>query len=167
LLQRAVAIQDRRKSAEEEGASDPEQQEQYFKEMEEVTTLYRSLTEELGTVAAEISIETSKLKSEALKQQSTLSALAIGGIAAITNGPLGNAQSGFFLVVVAYGVLLLTLVVSLFLLHAVVMHVERTLHAGGDMNIRLIMNINKFYRASWYGLPIGIVLFVIFLVANL
>ncbi len=131
-------------------------------------TEWRRVNEEVKMTSVEASVEGTKLRCDAVKQQATFSAAALAGVAAITEGILPERLGYLYLLWVAYGTLLLTIVVSLYLLYVESVRVEYVVRTG-----QRVPEDSKFWQffpalyLSAFGLPTAIVLFLIFAGLNL
>jgi hypothetical protein len=123
--------------------------------------------EDIEVVRTEATIEGSKLRSEALKQGAIFSGAAVVGIAAITRtrGLLPPVHELPLVLWAAYACLLITIAVSLVMMHMEAIRTERTFEAGEVENRGAFLKTLYFIAAS--GFPIATVMFALFMIANL
>ncbi len=156
------AIKEFKRASEEESRS-------FKKKSGENLDKIKSVTDELRVIRTEAGIEGTKLKVEAVKQQATFSAAAVAGVAAITAGGAMPTDARFlYLLWITYGILLATIVVSLFLMYAESRNVEYVLKTGGERNGNSLMAwLTRLLYLSVLGLPAAIVVFLVFVVRNI
>jgi len=130
--------------------------------MEQANELER-LGDEIEMIEVEVAIEGSKIRAEALKHQATISAGAIAGIATITQIILPPDLNATLLLWTTYAVLLLTVCISVSLMHVEARRVERALVTGENPYARFWENI---YGASTLGLPAAVLLYIVFFLFN-
>jgi hypothetical protein len=145
-----------------------EEEDQLVDQLAEVETESIAVFEEFEAVAAEASVEGSKLRFDALKHQATLAAGAIAGIAAITEVVMPQPLNAPLLLWFTYVVLLQTVCLSLALMHRESWKAERVLRTGEEPSSHRLWDRmqNWAYAASGSGLPVAVVLFVIFQAFN-
>jgi hypothetical protein len=157
--------------AHQQGMSDEVQSELWQAVDAQMTELQERLTEvwrasrELEAALAEASLESSQLRSDALKQQATFAGGALIGTATVTEVLLPKEQVAQPLLWAAYGILLVTICASLLLLHLEAWYTEQVLSSGEH---RLRWAIFKVpYWASVAGLPLAVLAFVAFAALNI
>jgi flagellar biosynthesis chaperone FliJ len=138
-------------------------------QMEEMKAEAKEISEELGTLAAEVSVEGSKLRTETLKQQATLAAGAIVGVGAITSVIMPSILHAEVLLWATYVVLLETVVFSVLLMHIEAERVENVLLSGSSSfpSPFLKWSFKAMHIASMSGLPVAVWLFLIFQLFNM
>jgi hypothetical protein len=145
-----------------------EEQDQLADQLAEVEAESMAVFEELEAVAAEASVEGSKLSSEALKHQATLAAGAIAGVAAITQVVMPPPLHATLWLWFTYVVLLMTVGLSVLLMHVEAWNVEHILRTGAVPSPpRWQRRANFWFRiAAESGLMVAFVLFVVFQAFN-
>jgi hypothetical protein len=139
--------------------------------IEETAELQERLTEasrasrELEDALAEASLESSQLRSDALKQQATFAGAALVGTAAVAEVLLPEEQVALPLLWAAYGILLVTICASLLLLHLEAWSTERILSSGEHQLQSRILRVT--YWASVTGLPLAVLAFVAYVVLHI
>ncbi len=143
--------------------------EEILDRLAEVEAESRAVVEEVEAVAAEASVEGSKLRSEALKHQSTLAAGAIAGVAAITQVVMPQPLHAILWLWFTYVVLLTTVWLSVMLMHDEARNAEHTLRTGAERSPPRWQQraLSLFYMASELGLMVAFVLFIVFQAFNL
>jgi hypothetical protein len=119
---------------------------------------------EIESALAEVALESSKLRSDALKQQATFAGGALVGTAAVAEGLLPKEQVAQPLLWASYGILLVTICASLLLLHLEARGTERLLSTGERQHESRIVEVA--YWASVAGLPLAVLTFVAFAAVN-
>lgn len=123
---------------------------------------------DLEMVHIEASIEGTKLRFDAIKQQATFSAAAVAGVAAVTSGILPEPLRATWLLWIALGVLLLTIATSLILLYMEAYDVQLMMQRGEEPPEEApAANIKVFLYLSALGLPVAIVVYMTFAILNL
>jgi hypothetical protein len=127
-----------------------------------------AVLEEFEAVVAEASVEGSKLSSEALKHQATLAAGAIAGVAAITQVVMPQPLNSTLWLWFTYVVLLMTVWISVMLMHLEAWNVEDILRTGAVPSPPRWKRWANFglHMASVSGLPVAFVLFLVFQAFN-
>ena len=157
--------------AHEQGLSDEVQSELWQAVDAQMTELQERFTEvwrasrELEAALAETSLESSQLRSDALKQQATFAGGALIGTATVTEVLLPKHQVYLPLLWVSYGILLVTICTSLLLLHLEAWNTERVLSSGEHQLRSRILSVT--YWASASGLPLAVLAFVAFAALNI
>jgi hypothetical protein len=124
----------------------------------------QAAAEEINVVFVEGSVEGSKLRSEALKHQATIAGGAIVGIATITQVVMPPNLNATLLLWATYVVLLMMVCYSIILMHAEARRTEDLLRTG-ESNVG--GRVARWtYVASYMGLPVAVVLFIIFQLCN-
>lgn len=137
---------------------------------------------EYEATVAEVELEHGKLRSEALKHQATFSGAAVVSIATITQVLLPASLSATYLLWITYALLLVTVSISLLLMHEEVRTARRTF-LGLDDDSRSIDDDSRsmrrreeerrrkvsrrLYQASCFGFPVSTAIFGIFMWINL
>lgn len=120
---------------------------------------------ELQAAFSESTLEGTKLWADSLKQQATFSGAALVAITTVTEALLPERLVLQPLLWASYVFLLLTLCVSLFLLHLNTWYANRVLSTG---RIKTKPDNRSAYVhwATAFGLPLAVVSYVVFAVAN-
>jgi len=134
-------------------------------ELQERLTEVSRASRELEAALAEASLESSQLRSDALKQQATFAGAALVGTAAVAQVLLPKEQVAQPLLWASYGILLVTICVSLLLLHLEAWNTEKLLSSGEHQRRSRIFGV--MYWASVAGLPLAVVAFVVFAALNI
>jgi hypothetical protein len=123
---------------------------------------------EFEAVAAEASVEGSKLRSEALKHQATLAAGAIAGVAAITEVVMPQPLNATLWLWFTYVVLLTTVWLSVLLMHVEAGNAEHILRTGALPSPPRWQRWASFWFriAAESGLMVAFILFLVFQVFN-
>jgi regulator of protease activity HflC (stomatin/prohibitin superfamily) len=121
-------------------------------------------THEVKAALAEAAFESSRLRSDALKQQATFAGAALVGTAAVAERLLPKEQVAQPLLWASYGILLVTVCASLLLLHLEAWSTERAL-ATGERQPRSRL-FRATHWASMAGLPLAVLAFVAFAALN-
>ncbi len=123
--------------------------------------------EEVKMVETEANVEGTKLRFDVVKQQATFSVIAMAGVTAVTEGILPEELSLVGLFWASVGLLLATIVTSLFLLYLLTARVEYMLQYGQKpAHGSRVDRITELLYFSALGLPLAVVTFLIFAIYN-
>ena len=146
-----------------------EDRQRHLKERDEKLAEMDQIINELLIIQTEAGIEGTKLKVEALKQQGTFAAAAVAGVTAIVASDLiPEGASHVYLVWITLAILLVTIVISLFLIYIESSNVEYVLKTGVEPNKyhKIKANLTRLLYVSVLGLPAAIVVFMVFVVLD-
>lgn len=130
----------------------------------EIDTLFK----DLDMVRVEASIEGTKLRFDAIKQQATFSAAAVAGVTAVTESILPEQLRWTWLLWTSLIALLLTIVVSLLLLYLESAVLETVLGRGEELPEKTLgIRIMGALYFSGFGLPVAVIAYLVFALGNL